>query len=92
MIDAASVVMISSCVMEAHSDIIKKQKAMNVALATATQKAKFLKLVTRLAILYADRRDLRKSPGVPDAAMAIFADRRDRRIKSPIAGMSDIGD
>ena len=39
--------------------------------------------------LYADRR---KSPGVPDAAMAIFADRRDRRIKSPISGMSDIGD
>ena len=25
-------------------------------------------------------------------AIAIFADRRDRRIKSPISGMSDIGD
>ena len=44
------------------------------------------------AILYADRRDRRKSPGVPGAAIAIFVDRRDRRIKSPISGMSDIGD
>ena len=51
-----------------------------------------LKLKTHLAILYADRRDRRKSPGVPGAAIAIFADRRDRRIKSPISGMSDIGD
>ena len=47
---------------------------------------------TRLAILYADRSDRQKSPGVPGAAIAIFADRRDRRIKSPISGMSDIGD
>ena len=31
--------------------------------------------------------DRRKSPGVPGAAMAIFAD---GRIKSPISGMSDI--
>ena len=46
-----------------------------------------------LAILYADRRDRRKSPGVPGAAIAIFAGSRDRRIKSPIlAGMSDFGD
>ena len=51
-----------------------------------------LKPATHLAILYADRRDRRKSPGVPGAAIAIFADRRDRRIKSPISGMSDIGD
>ena len=47
--------------------------------------------MTQLAILYADRGDRRKSPGVPGAAMAIFADRRDRRLKSPISGMSDIG-
>ena len=51
-----------------------------------------LKPATHLAILYADRRERRKSPGVPGAAIAIFADRRDRRIKSPISGMSDIGD
>ena len=51
-----------------------------------------LKPATHLAILYADRRDRRKSPDVPGAAIAIFADRRDRRIKSPISGMSDIGD
>ena len=51
-----------------------------------------LKPATHLAILYADRRDRRKSPGVPGAAIAIYADRRDRRIKSPISGMSDIGD
>ena len=51
-----------------------------------------LKPATHLAILYADRRDWRKSPGVPGAAIAIFADRRDRRIQSPISGMSDIGD
>ena len=29
---------------------------------------------------------------MPAAAIAIFANRRDRRIKSPISGMSDIGD
>ena len=52
----------------------------------------YLKPATHLAILYADRRDRRKSPGVPGAAIAIFTDRRDRRIKSPISGMSDIGD
>ena len=36
-----------------------------------------------MEILYADRRDRRKSPGVPGAVIAIFADRRDQRIKSP---------
>ena len=51
-----------------------------------------LKPATHLAILYADRRDRRKSPSVRGAAIAIFADRRDRRIKSPISDMSDIGD
>ena len=53
-----------------------------------------VKPATHLAILYADRGDRQKSPGVPAAvaAIAIFADRRDRRIKSPISGMSDIGD
>ena len=51
--------------------------------------ARKVKPVTHLAILYADRQ---KSPGVSGAAMAIFADRRDRRIKSPISGMPDIGD
>ena len=51
-----------------------------------------LKPAIHLAILYADRCDRRKSPGVPGAAIAIFSDRRDRRIKSPISGMSDIGD
>ena len=51
-----------------------------------------LKPATHLAILHADRRDRRKSPGVPGAAISIFADRRDRRIKSPISSMSDIGD
>ena len=34
----------------------------------------------------------RFSPAVPGAAIAFFADRRDWRIKSPISGMSDIGD
>ena len=33
----------------------------------------------------------RKSPGVLGAAIAIFAGRRDRRIKSSISGMSDMG-
>ena len=33
-----------------------------------------LKPTTHLAILYADRGDRRKSPGVPGAAIAIFAD------------------
>ena len=37
------------------------------------------KPATHLAILYADRRDRRKSPGVPGAAIAIFADRRHGR-------------
>ena len=45
-----------------------------------------------MAILYADRRNQRKSPSMPGAAIAIFADRRDRRIKSPISSMSDIAD
>ena len=44
-----------------------------------------MKSVTHGAILYADRGDRRTLPGVPSAAMAIFAD---RRIKSPISGMS----
>ena len=48
-----------------------------------------LKPARHLVTLYADRR---KSPSVPGAAIAIFADRRDRRIKSPISDMSDIGD
>ena len=51
-----------------------------------------LKPGTHLAILYADRRDRRKSPGVAGAAIAIFEDLRDQRIKSPIFGISDIGD
>ena len=50
-----------------------------------------LKPATHLAILYADRRDRRKSPGVPGGAIRV-ADHRDRRIKSPMSGMSDIGD
>ena len=50
------------------------------------------KPATHLAILYADHHGRRKSPGVPGAAIPIFADRRDRRINSPISGMSDIGD
>ena len=41
--------------------------------------------MTQPAILYADRGDRRKSPGVP--ATAIFADRSDQRIKLPISGM-----
>ena len=51
-----------------------------------------LKPMIHLAILYANRRDQRKSPGVPSAVMAIFTDRHDQRIKSPISDMSDIGD
>ena len=47
-----------------------------------------LKPATHLAILYADRRDRRKSAGVPGAAIAIFADHRDRRIKSPKSGLA----
>ena len=50
------------------------------------------KPATHLAILYADRGDRRKSPGMPGGVIAIFVDRRDRRIKSPISCMSDIGD
>ena len=51
-----------------------------------------VKPATHLAILYANRRDRRKWPGVTGAAIAIFADRRDRRVKSPKSGMSYIGD
>ena len=47
------------------------------------------KPVTHYVILYADRRD---RPSVPSAAIAIFAHRHDRRTKSPISGISDIGD
>ena len=35
--------------------------------------------VTHYAILYADRRERRKSPSVPGAAIAVFADRLNRR-------------
>ena len=70
--------------MRAHFSRELKQRQRN--------KTKDLKPATHLAILYADRRNRRKSPGVPGAAIAIFSDRRDRRIKSPISGMSDIGD
>ena len=35
----------------------------------------FVKPATHLTILYADRCDRRKSPGVRGAAIAIFADR-----------------
>ena len=62
--------------------------AKNCSFAVGSQ----VKPATHLAILYADRGDRRKSSGVPDAAIAIFADCRERRIKSPISGMSDIGD
>ena len=48
--------------------------------------------MTHLAILYTDHGDRRKSPIVLGAAIAIFANPRDRGIKSPISGMSDIGD
>ena len=41
---------------------------------------RYLKPATHLATLYADRRDGRKSSGAPGAAIAIFADRRDRLI------------
>ena len=52
------------------------------------QKSLCLKPATHLAILYADRRGQRKSPRVPGVAIAIFANRRDRRINSPMSGMS----
>ena len=42
-----------------------------------------LKGVTHLAILYAGQ----TSPSVPGSVITIFADRRDRRIKSPGSGM-----
>ena len=48
--------------------------------------------MTQPAILYADRGDRRKSPGVPGAATAIFADRSDQRIKLSICGMSPNND
>ena len=37
-----------------------------------------------------DRGERRKSPGLPGAAIAIFPDHRDRRIKSPISEIPDI--
>ena len=49
----------------------------------------YLKPATHLAILYANRHYWQKSPGVPGTAIAIFTD---RCIKSPMSGMSDIGD
>ena len=63
-----------------------------VTAGTINKQDRYVKPATHLAILYADRRYRRKSPGVPGAAIAIFADRRDRRIKSAISGMSDVGD
>ena len=68
--------------------ILRALTVVNLCVKTCPQ----LKPATHLAILYADRRDRRKSPGVPRAVIAIFADRFDRRIKSLISGMSDIGD
>ena len=35
---------------------------------------------------------LAKSPGVPSTAIAIFADRRDWRLKLPISDLPDISD
>ena len=75
-----------------NSSILLVDQLSSVAHLVITRYLLILKPATHLAILYADRRDRRKSPGVPGAAIAIFADRRDRRIKSPISGMSDIGD
>ena len=43
-----------------------------------------LKPATHLAILYADRRDRWKSPGMSGATIAIFTDHRDRRIIADI--------
>ena len=43
-----------------------------------------LRPATHLAILYADPGDRRKSPGVPGAAIAVLADRGDRRLKSHV--------
>ena len=40
------------------------------------------------AILYADRGDRRKSQSLHRAHLAIFADRRDRRIKSPSVSLA----
>ena len=57
--------------------------------STRVKKCPRFKPATQLAILFAD---WRKSTGVPGAVIAIFANRRDRRIKSPISGMSDIDD
>ena len=48
--------------------------------------------MTQLPILYSDLGDRRKSPGVPGAATAIFADRSEQRIRLPISGMSPIND
>ena len=48
-----------------------------------------LKPMTHLAVLYDDRGDWRKSPGVPSTAIAIFADRRDWRLKLSISDLPD---
>ena len=78
---------------KSFSDLLKKfQVFLNEVCGDRSALCVFFKPATHLAILYADSRDQRKSSSVPTAAIAIFADRRDRRIKSPISGMSDIGD
>ena len=56
-----------------------------------SSKGLYLKPVTHLAI-FADRGYRRKSPCVPGAAIAIFADRRGLRLQSPISGILEIGD
>ena len=47
-----------------------------------------IKPATHLAILCVDRRNRQ----VYSVQQSIFANRRDRRIKSPISGIQDIGD
>ena len=70
-----------------------RRKTKTLGVNNKLRRVPSLKPATQLAILYADRCDRRKSPGVPGAAIGIFkVDRHDRRIKSLISGMSDIGD
>ena len=54
------------------------------------ERSLLVKPATHLAILYTDHRDRRKSPGVPGAAIVIFASHGDRRIKSPISDGNEI--
>ena len=56
------------------------QPSKHFVMSSSPKNPAALKEVTHKAILYADRRDRRKSPGVPGAAIAIFVDRGDRRI------------